>query len=197
MIKAKENKGFSIIELIIVVGVISILVVIGGSISSKFMDRRAIDKITNNISTSLNLAKIQAARHGVEYETVIEYDSDKKEINIKTYRGSSNTGTDFSDSGQYEIISDTTFNIMQDYTILPSDESTFTYHFNPNGTSSALSLTLKPIDSDTNIKKCGRIVLSTFGRVRTRIGNWDHDESDPDTACKAIGDDQASPPSSS
>ncbi|NIP31750.1 MAG: prepilin-type N-terminal cleavage/methylation domain-containing protein [Candidatus Dadabacteria bacterium] len=188
-----DNKGFNIIEVLLVATVISILVIMTGSISSKFVDRRSVDRLTNEISSNLNLAKLQSARHGVEYETVLTIDSDNKKLNIKTRRGSSNTGTDFTDSGQFEETSNVDFKMMKDYTIIPSDDSTINIQFNPNGRSTSLSITLKPAGTDSNVRKCGRIVVSPFGRIRARIGNWDFEESNPDVACKAIGDTQASP----
>ena len=156
-------------------------------LSSKFFQRRSIDKITYQLSSTLNLAKLQAARHGVEHQTVCEYDDTNKTISIETQRGNSNKNTDFNDPANYEVVSNLVIEMNKNYTVFPTKDR-FVFHFNPNGTSSALSVNFAPTDL-ANIKKCGKLVLSPFGRIRTIIGNWNSNTQ----SCIRIADEQASP----
>ena len=58
----KEKNGFTVIETFIVIAIISLLLYMGGTISSKFALRRGIDDTANRITSELNLIKLQAAR---------------------------------------------------------------------------------------------------------------------------------------
>src|SRR3990170_8567780 len=66
-----ENRdGFSIVEALVVLGVIGILVAMGGSLAVNFSIRKSVDRITGDISSSLQITKLKAARQGVEYRTL-------------------------------------------------------------------------------------------------------------------------------
>lgn len=182
-----NKRGFNLTELSIVMGIVSILIIIAVPVSSKLFQRRSIDKMTYQLSSTLNLAKLRAARHGVEHQTVCEYNSTNKTLTIETQRGNSNKNTDFGDSANYEVLSNLVIEMDKNYTVLPAKDR-FVFHFNPNGTSSALSVNFAPTDQ-SNIKKCGKLVLSPFGRIRTVIGNWNFNTQ----SCIRIADEQAPP----
>lgn len=183
-----ENKqmGFTILELLIVGSIISILVVMAGLITSKYFSRRAIDRFTYDMSSTLTLAKLQAARKGVEFQTECVYDAATNTMTVQTKRGNSNINTDFTDAANYNITFDETMRIDPEYTISPN--ATYTFQFNPNGTSTADTMNIRPTET-ANINKCGTLDVSPFGRIRTVIGNWDSGTN----TCVAIADDQESP----
>jgi len=176
------NKGgFSLIEIIFVVAFISILLSMGISITTKFAERRSIDDITYKISSSLNTAKLLAARSGVEFEARLnlsETENDKT-LSIITLRGTSNRNTDqddFIESNRLEIV------IGEDYTIVPSNHE---FQFNPNGTLGvSQTINIRPVNEDQNITKCGKVTLFRLGRIKTATGNWDGGN------CNVIGDRQ-------
>src|SRR3989304_8066995 len=66
----EETDGFSIVEALLVIGFIVILVAMGGTLAAKFSIRKSIDRITGDISSSIQIAKLKAARQGVEYRTL-------------------------------------------------------------------------------------------------------------------------------
>src|SRR3990170_7433782 len=66
----EKRDGFSIMEALVVLGVISILVAMGGSLAVNFSIRKSVDRITGDISSSLQIAKLKAGRQGVEYRTL-------------------------------------------------------------------------------------------------------------------------------
>lgn len=182
-----HERGFNLTELSIVMGIISILVVIAVPVSIRLFQRRSIDKMTYQLSSTLNLAKLQAARHGVEHQTVCKFDDTNKTISIETQRGNSNKNTDFGDPANYEVLSNLVIEMDKNYTVLPAKDR-FVFHFNPNGTSSALSVNFAPTNQ-AKIKKCGKVVLSPFGRIRAVIGNWNSNTQ----SCIRIADKQAPP----
>jgi len=72
--------------------------------------------------------------------------------------------------------------ISGDYTIVPSNHE---FQFNPNGTAGLpKTIKIRPGLPDSNIKKCGKIVVSSLGRISTATGNWDGEN------CNVIGDRQ-------
>jgi len=73
MKKFNNHHGFTIIEVLVVTGIMVILIVIGGGISSNFGLRRSVDDIANKITSELNLIKLQAARDGVQYRSTLNY----------------------------------------------------------------------------------------------------------------------------
>jgi len=65
-----DRSGYSVIEVLIVAGVISLTAVMSGMLTSKFFMSRAIDDITQNITSTVQVAKMKSARQGVEYRAV-------------------------------------------------------------------------------------------------------------------------------
>lgn len=169
---AKET-GLNIVEVLIVAGIISMLVVIGGSMASRFFANRKVDNITRTISSTLQIAKLKSARRGVEYQTVISYDSSDKSLTIAMQIGDSNRGSD-----NYTTETSQKLHVSNGIMITPSHKI---MNFNPNGTlgGSSGSITIRPSDG-TKIRRCGRIVVTPFGRIRVLQGNWDG------TTCKPI-----------
>ena len=192
-----KNKGFTIIELLIIVGFISIMLVMGMSISSKFAERRSIDDITYKISASLSRTKLQAARSGVEFETDLKMENGV--LSINTYRGSSNRGSGFDTKHEptsNECIADpndvgcptnsVSIDIKDDFIVVAQEETDpiiKSIQFNPGGTlGRAGTINVRPNINNPKITKCGRVVISPLGRIRTVVGNWDG------TNCNTIGD---------
>jgi len=169
---AKEN-GLNIVEVLIVAGMISMLVVIAGSMTSRFFVNRKVDNITRTISSTLQIAKLKSARRGVEYQTVISYDNSNKSLTVAMQIGDSNRGSE-----RYTTETSQKLNVLNGVIITPSNK---TINFNPNGTlgGSSGSVTIRPSDG-TKIRRCGRIVVTPFGRIRVIVGNWDG------TTCRPI-----------
>lgn len=188
----KSNRGFTLIELLLVIGIIFILVSMSALITDKYFKRRAIDKITYDLTSTLNLAKLQAARHGVEYQTECSYNSTDKEITLVTKKGNSNRmdDADFTDPGKYvETGPPLVIKMDTDYTIVES-ANPLIFRFKPTGTTNALDLganivlTLAPT-STSDVIKCGIVTVEELGRISTVIGNWDG------TICRPIRDTQS------
>ena len=70
MNRLENKKGFTIIEALVVVGIIALLVSMSGAIVSKYTVSRSFDNIMKDMSSTLQMAKMKAARHGVEHRTV-------------------------------------------------------------------------------------------------------------------------------
>ena len=192
----EKRDGFSIIEALLVLGVISILVAMGGSLAVNFSIRKSVDRITGDISSSLQIAKLKAARQGVEYRTLFascaddldttdpncsvcpdytDYIAGDETLTIIRERGNSNNGTP--DDGW--CVETTTRDKMPSELTLDlstMDDDPYRYVFNPNGTLGGTSGTIdiKPtgISSENRGKRCGKIVVSPFGRIRAFQGNW-------------------------
>ena len=84
--RSKERqRGMTIIEALIVAGVISLLAGIAGLMVSRFTVSRSINDITRNISSTLQMAKMKSARDGVEYRAVFSQcdDIDDTDPNCK------------------------------------------------------------------------------------------------------------------
>lgn len=183
----KERKAYSILELLIVIGVISVLIAIGGSLSSKFFKRRSVDNISYQIGSLLNQIKLKAARQGLEYQLTLNYDNAKNSLELINERGDSNRN-----SVLYQQTGSHTISVPENYTVsLPRGNSEHSFNFNPNGTlgGAAGSIRIRPLNEEADIKKCGRIVISPFGRIRTVIGKWDFNSED----CEGIGNNQQNP----
>jgi len=194
----EKRDGFSIIEALLVLGVISILVAMGGSLAVNFSIRKSVDRITGDISSSVQIAKLKAARQGVEYRTLfascgedldtsdpgcfkcpdsnyVDYSLGDETLTIIRERGNSNNGTP--DDGW--CVETTTRDKMPSEITLDlstMDDDPYRYVFNPNGTLGGTSGTIdiKPtgISSENRGKRCGKIVVSPFGRIRAFQGNW-------------------------
>ena len=182
----KTQNGFNVLELILVIGLVGIILAIGINFTSKIFQRRSIDNISYKIGSLLNLSKLQATRQGLEYQITLEYDETNKLLILTNERGDSNRN-----SSIYSIINSHKLKIPKDYMItLPRNRTTHSFNFNPNGTLGGASGSIRiiPLSHNSKISKCGRIVVSPFGRIRTVIGNWDFATS----SCKGFGDKQNS-----
>ncbi len=195
--KIKSNyKGFTLIELIVVAGIAAIVIGIGSfAITSKFAMRRSVDQVGGKINASLQIAKVRAARQGVEYCTVLSFDSNEHILTIENKRGDSNVG-----STNYESESIQNLKVLSDYTIIPSN---IEIKFDPEGviedvdedcisldtTPANVSITIDPIDQTSQIFKCGEVVVSSLGRISFTIGNYNF----TDNECRPILDDEAVP----
>jgi len=167
MNKNKKQQGFTIIETLLVVGVLAILLGLAGGMSSKFAARRSIDDTANRITSELNLIKLQAARDGVQYRTTLNFDADDSNITIEKKRGDSNRSSSFN---VLVPISTEVYGIKDDYIL---DNNQYILDFNPNGTAViAQTLVIRPEDEGASISKCARIQVTQFGVIRTAIGRW-------------------------
>jgi prepilin-type N-terminal cleavage/methylation domain-containing protein len=166
MVFIKKRDGFTLIEALIVVTVIGILIAMGGTLAGKFASRRQADNITGNISSTLQLTKLKALRQGVEYQAVLTFDPTERTLTIETERGNSNRG-----SSSYIQETSQTIKVKEGYVLNPASK---TYNFNPNGTLGGASGTvdIKPSSGEKG-ERCGKIVVSPFGRIRVIQGNWD------------------------
>ena len=185
--KIKSNyKGFTLIELVVVAGIAAIVIGIGSfAITGKFAMRRSVDQVGEKISASLQLAKVRAARQGVEYQTVMNYDSGTETITVESQRGDSNVG-----STSYTTISSDEIKMLSDYTIAPS---VMTINFKPDGTvgdgTTTYTMGIEPTDQNSQVFKCCEVVVSPLGRISFTIGNYNF----TDNECKPILDDEAVP----
>jgi prepilin-type N-terminal cleavage/methylation domain-containing protein len=69
--RTKEGqRGMTIIEVLVVAGIISLLAGIAGIMVSRFNASRSINDIARNISSTLQMAKLKSARDGVEYRAI-------------------------------------------------------------------------------------------------------------------------------
>ena len=185
----KNNKGFTIIEVLVAAGIMAVIIVVGGAISSKFALRRTIDDTANKITSELNLVKLQAARDGVQYRSTINYENvdSKRFITLETTRGDSNRTSSFDTEDFLETDSSYKYQIINDYKL---NQNEFTIDFNPNGTAvQGQTIVLQPDSEDPYITKCARIQVTQFGIIRTIIGQWDSEEED----CNPIYDKQEIP----
>lgn len=181
----KYESGYSIIEVLVISGIMIVLIAIGGSLSTKFFLRRSVDNISNNITSQLNLAKLRASREGVEFRTTVNYTEESSNLQIITTRGDSNRNANFVDGNQLSTVN---YRILNDYEITPAN-SVIT--FSPTGILGAQNtITIFPdaeTEEDAKIIKCGSITVSNIGRISTTIGKWDFDAS----SCVGIGESGA------
>jgi len=192
-----ENRdGFSIVEALVVLGVIGILVAMGGSLAVNFSIRKSVDRITGDISSSLQIAKLKAGRQGVEYRTLFascaedldttdpncfvcpdytDYIAGDETLTIIRERGNSNNGTPDDGWCVETTIRDKIPSVIT-LDLATLDNPPYRYVFNPNNTlgGSSGTIDIKPtgISSENRGKRCGKIVVSPFGRIRVIQGNW-------------------------
>ena len=186
----EKRDGFTIVEALLVLGVISILIAMGGSLAANFSIRKSVDRITGDISSSVQIAKLKAARQGVEYRTLFascadldttdsncsvcsyytDYSAGDKTLTIMRERGNSNNA-----STNWCVEATTRDKIPSVITLdLESlDPNPKRYVFNPNNTlgGSSGTLKIKPTSAERG-KRCGKVVISPFGRIRVIQGNW-------------------------
>jgi Tfp pilus assembly protein FimT len=208
-----KEDGYNMIEILFVAGIIMTIIVIAGSMSSKFAARRSMDNMTRNLSSTLQLAKLNAVRQGVEYRAVLascaqlddadpdcavcdaydDYDEDDDTITITIERGDSNRG-----STNWCVVSSQTRNVQKgmalDLESIPETDPR-RLNFNPNGSlvdetgailAQQIDLGVEPT-TEAKITRCGRITVTPFGRIGIIEGNWDG------TNCNAIGHEESSP----
>jgi Tfp pilus assembly protein FimT len=168
----EKEEGITMSEILIVSMVIAVVIGITGAISTKFAERRSVDRITMNISSTIQIVKLKALRHGLEHQAAFAFNSGEKTLTIVTQRGNSNRGSD-----EYENETAQTIRVEEGIAIIPPNK---TYNFNPNGTLGGTSGTVTIRPTTQNITRCGRIVVSPFGRIRVIQGNWDG------TNCNAV-----------
>lgn len=168
----EKREGITLIEVLIVSVIMGVVITITGTISGKFAERRSVDRVTTAISSTLYITKLKALRHGLEYQAVFTFVPEKKTLTIVTERGNSNRGSD-----KYEEETSQTIRVRDGVIINPPNKA---YNFNPNGTLGGASGTVRIEPTSKNIKRCGRIVVSPFGRIRVIQGNLDG------TGCNAV-----------
>ena len=177
------------IEVLIVTGVIALTAVMGGMLASRFTTSRSVDDITRNIASNLQVAKLKSIRQGVEHRAVFsscsrlddsdsecpvckkynKYKTGDDRITLSIERGDSNRG-----SRLWCLESTYQKRIQGSMTLtLPSQPS----HFNPNGTGTAGTYRIKP-SANSSVKRCGKVVVSPFGRIRVIQGNWNGTDCD-------------------
>lgn len=172
MQKVENQFGVTLIEGLIVIGVMAVVIAVGGTMISKYSANRNVDRITRIISSTLQIMKLKSARHGVEYQAVLNYDDTGKVLSIVTQRGNSNRGSD-----NYITESSQTVSILSAIVIAPANK---TFNFNPNGAlgGASGSINIRPTD-DAKLKRCGKVIVTPFGRIRVLQGNWDGTSCDP------------------
>ena len=183
MLNYKNQKGFTLIETIIVVSVIAIVLSIAGGISSKFFLRRNVEGTIRKITSELNFIKIRAARDGVQYRTTIDYTDTGSEryVTIETKRGDSNRTSSFA---VLAPIASEDYRILDDYIF---DQAQYIIDFNPNGTAvQGQIIVLRPEDDQATVSNCAIIQVTQFGIIRSTIGRWDFTGND----CNPISDTQ-------
>lgn len=180
----KNQGGFSLAELLTVLLVVSILVALGGAFSPKSAYRRSVDSLATQVANNLQLAKLSAARDGVEYRTIFEETG--MMLTMITHRGDSNT-----DSTIWTTIQERTVNIKVDPSVvisnLPDEVS-----FEPVGQSEGPGSGCIPCECDgdfvilaaggTRIDRCGFVRVSELGRIGVIQGHWNG------TCCEQVSD---------
>lgn len=185
----KKKNGYTVVELVFVVGVMALLIAIGGTFSTKIFARRSVDNISNSITSQLNLIKLQSSREGVEFQATLTYTpanpstNPNNNLEIVATRGDSARNANFNVLNE---VSNVDFRILDEYTITPAN-STIT--FSPTGNLNAgitISLIPNVPEADAIIRKCGIINVNNLGRISTTIGRWDFS----DMECEGLGDIQ-------
>jgi prepilin-type N-terminal cleavage/methylation domain-containing protein len=208
----KQNRGFSIVELLIVTSVVAILLVASSSyFSSNIALRRSVDNITANVATTLQLVKLNAARQGVEFRAVFsnctdvnetdpgclrcntysDYSEGDEEINIIVERGDSNRN-----SGNWCIQSEQIKEFQLDIDFVASGNMSggpLAVSFLPTGLRSDFrddpadeTLSIEPLEG-APVDKCGIVQVTAVGGIRVVHGRWDG------TTCNAILDPAPTP----
>ncbi|MEM4407972.1 MAG: hypothetical protein QXI19_04440 [Candidatus Caldarchaeum sp.] len=176
------EKGFTIVEALVVAGIIMMLAALAAGVSSKVFSRRDADRATTGISSELQLMRLSALRSGVEHRVRVEFEPGCREggelagrchfVVVTSSMGNSNRGsTAFSD------IETTVINVNRNLTVTPN---TLTLTFQPNGIvpEGGGNIVVAPNDEALErklVERCGIITVDGFGRIVTVQGNWQAD----------------------
>lgn len=208
----KQNRGFSIVEMLIVTSVAAILLAASSSyFSSNIVLRRSVDNITANVATTLQLIKLRAGRSGVEFRAVFshctdvdetdadcfrcntyaDYTAGDEEINIIVERGDSNRG-----SGNWCIQSEQIKEFQSDLDFVTTgnmSDNPIAIAFLPTGLRSDFrddaadeTISIEPLVG-APVDKCGIVEVTAVGGIRVVHGRWDG------TTCNAILDPAPTP----
>ena len=206
MMSARDTKGFSLVEILVVVTIMVMLLAIGTTfISGKAAQRRSVEEVTNNISSMLQTGKLMSLRDGVEYRVIFakcdniddtdpdcptcgkytDYKAGDKEISLIMERGDSNTG-----STKWCMQSEHSRRFQSDLDLTASDNlgeegQPLDFAFVPTGMRRDFgtdvnneTLTISP-GSDAKIKNCGFISVSPAGGISVTEGNWNGSQCNP------------------
>lgn len=209
MTRFQKSEGFSLIEVLAVITVMTVIIVMGSSyFSGKFALRRSVDDITNNVASMLQMGKLKSVRDGVEYRVVLadctnvdetdpdcpicntydEYQAGDENLTLILERGDSNTG-----SATWCMQSTHTKRFQSDLNLVASANlaqpgNPLNFSFVPKGLrrdflndANDEILTIRPT-VDSKIDKCGQIEVSPVGGVAVIEGRWNG------TQCNAILD---------
>jgi len=207
-----RTEGFSLVEVLIVMAVAAVILVAGASnFSGIFALRRSVDEVTNNIGTTLQLAKLKSAREGVEYRLVLasctsvdssdpdcekcdtysDYSTGDETMNVILERGDSNVGSNtWCMQNTQEKKFQSPINVAMSGNVstgplrisfLPSGMRG-DFRTDPN----AETVSILPAVG-AKIDKCGQVEVTPVGGVRVIQGRWDGSN------CNAILDPQPTP----
>jgi len=205
-------EGFSLIEMLVVMTVVAVILQMGASyFSGNFALRRSVDEVTNSIGTTLQLAKLQSARQGVEYRLVFasctsvdssdpdcetcntysDYSTGDETMNVILERGDSNVGSNTWCMQNTQVkkfqspinvaMSANLANGPLRISFLPSGMRG-DFRTDPN----AETVTILPAQG-AKIDKCGQVGVTSAGGVRAIQGRWDGSN------CNAILDTPPTP----
>ncbi len=190
MVKYTEsNKGFSLIELLVIVAILGILLAMTGAFSTKALLRRSVDGVTLQVSNTLQSTKMKAARNGVEYRTQFSLSGDTFNA-ITHYGDSNNDSTIWTTVGDATVLGSSTardadksgvIGINLDNTVVISSfTAEFEFKLSGRGdTGSVLILSSKY----PQIDRCGEVTVTALGLIRTKKGHWDG------STCSQVSDD--------
>jgi len=168
-----SEKGYTLVELLVIIGVLIIVIVIAGSFSADFSKRRNIDKLTNGISGNLQLAKLQAARDGVEYRFSVSENADEDMIEIKRERGDSNNlSTSWTVVGSLQLKVENYVDVTLVPTIPMIIKPSGSLDPTMMGSLTESSCIIKP-KNNTDYKRCGQVSMTRLGHLDIIKGNWD------------------------
>jgi Tfp pilus assembly protein FimT len=183
VIKKNRQKGFTIVEVVVILGVIAVILALGGAFSIKASFRRSVDSVATRVANTLQLTKLQAARNGVQFRT--RFVQSGNELQLITERGDSNIDSTVWRSNLNSLVS-----VRLDSSVVISNLPSL-FEFRPNGTAAPADGDFDLNDDDnftvlaasgTDIDRCGKVILSELGRIAAIKGHWDGSD------CKQVGD---------